>query len=262
VPDVSAAISCYTGVLGFTDSWEYGTPPTHGGASFGRAAVQFSLDPDLAERCRGLSYFFLTTAESAQMLDALCAAMASRGGEIVVPPSDFPWGYREFTVGDCHGYRLRFAGPPHRQASVVDGVPQDVRIVDRRPTPQEYATLIRAVGWEALTPLDRVGDLLAPTMQCVVAERGDGGEVVGCALLLHDGVSFGYLKDVMVLPAWQRRGIGRALVEQLLRWAEQNLPATALLTLFTGRALTPFYQQWRFLTPEDGLLGMSRRVGS
>lgn len=48
-----------------------------------------------------------------------------------------------------------------------------------------------------------------------VAIAWDGGRVVGMARLLSDGVCNAYLLDVWTASSHRRRGIGRAMVEQL-----------------------------------------------
>ena len=48
-----------------------------------------------------------------------------------------------------------------------------------------------------------------------VAIAWDGGRVVGMARLLSDGVCNSYLLDVWTASSHRRRGVGRAMVEQL-----------------------------------------------
>jgi uncharacterized protein len=65
----------------------------------------------------------------------------------------------------------------------------------------------------------RIGDpasfaaLLRASQRSVVAESN--GAVIGFARALTDGLANGYLSMVVVAPAFRRRGVGRALVEQL-----------------------------------------------
>lgn len=48
----------------------------------------------------------------------------------------------------------------------------------------------------------------------------DGAELVGCLRILTDGCFFGTIPEVLVLPQYQRRGIGSTL----LRLAKQTTP--------------------------------------
>lgn len=48
----------------------------------------------------------------------------------------------------------------------------------------------------------------------------DGGELVGCLRILSDGYYFGTITELLVLPEYQKRGIGGAL----LRLARTHTP--------------------------------------
>jgi len=51
---------------------------------------------------------------------------------------------------------------------------------------------------------------------------------------------------VMVRPDYQGQRIGTALVGELVRWLDQHGVDKAMVGLFTGPQLEPFYQQWGF----------------
>ena len=79
-------------------------------------------------------------------------------------------------------------------------------------TPQEYNQLRMAVGWYKLTQR-QAREGLAHTAFAACA-RVDG-VCVAMGRILFDYGYTAYLGDVAVLPAWQGRGIGRQIVEQL-----------------------------------------------
>jgi GNAT superfamily N-acetyltransferase len=87
----------------------------------------------------------------------------------------------------------------------------------------------------------------------------DGDRVVGTGLMIGDGVSFFYLKDVMVFPEYQGQGIGKAIVGALMDYLRREAPDRSLIGLFTRKDLAEFYEQYGFLGPEEGLFGMSYR---
>src|SRR6187401_2213364 len=58
--------------------------------------------------------------------------------------------------------------------------------------------------------------LLAGSQQIVLAVDGESGQVVGFITALSDGVLCAYIPLLEVLPAYQKRGIGQALVERML----------------------------------------------
>ncbi len=50
----------------------------------------------------------------------------------------------------------------------------------------------------------------------------DGNVLAGCLRILTDGYYFGTITELLVLPAYQKQGIGSSL----LRLAEENTPTT------------------------------------
>ncbi len=84
-------------------------------------------------------------------------------------------------------------------------------IIDDIPEDDELLELYSAVGWTAYTK--RPGGLAAAILgsSFVVTARADGGALVGLARAVSDERTICYLQDVLVHPAWRRRGIGRRL---------------------------------------------------
>jgi GNAT superfamily N-acetyltransferase len=71
--------------------------------------------------------------------------------------------------------------------------------------------------------------------------------------MFGDGYSFYYVKDVMVHPDWQNKHVGTALMQALSSWLDENAMNKALVCLFTGENLAPFYQQFNF-NPAFGMI--------
>ena len=256
VPDVPAAMAWWTDVLGASGGWEWretpDAPVTHGGCSLGRAALQFSRgDATVA----GTTLFFVCGFTSADGLDAYAAAV---GDTVTRPPRDEAWGFREFHVVDPQGRLLRFAGPITRPRSRRERAAFAVE--ERKPTGAEWATLVSAVGWADSSPLGRAAEVVAGASHGVVAVAG--GRAVGCVLLLSNGVNQAYFSDVAVLPEFQGRGVGDAMMRAAVAWCGEHLDPTAVLALSTGRATAPFYERFGFRGgDEGGGYGMSRRLG-
>lgn len=115
--------------------------------------------------------------------------------------------------------------------------------MERLPTPGEYLTLRRAVGWEPL-PEEMARQGLAGSLWCVVAELA--GTIVGIARIVGDGAVYFYLQDVIVLPEHQGRGIGGRLMEAALTWLKEHCSAGALVGLMAAQGAAPFYARYGF----------------
>lgn len=82
-------------------------------------------------------------------------------------------------------------------------------------TVDELLALYESVGWSAYTGDPDLLQAAVAGASCTVTARRSG-RLVGLARALSDGATICYLQDVLVHPAEQRRGIGRALVRAVL----------------------------------------------
>lgn len=102
-PDVEATLAFCEVKLGFHRQWTEGTPPTDAAVRREGAGLIFFLDPDIAERARGITaIIFLSGVEE------LYAEHRERGAPIILPINDND-GLRSYVVELPPGYRLRFA---------------------------------------------------------------------------------------------------------------------------------------------------------
>jgi GNAT superfamily N-acetyltransferase/uncharacterized glyoxalase superfamily protein PhnB len=251
VQDVSETILYWQDVLGFPGKWTWGKPPNHGGVSWNGVSIQFSLDPKLALVSEGHSIWIRV-----QRLEELYNFHQKKNAKIAAPLETQPWGMAQYTVQEMNGYFLHFAAPVTDRKPGVMMLPESIRVIERTPTIKEYLNLISAVGWSSSMNDATVQVFLSAAVFAVVAEDTLNGNVVGCAFLLGDNASFYYVKDVMVHPDWQGKRVGTALMQALTRWLENNATNNALVGLYTGENLTPFYQQFGFAQA----FGMNRYI--
>lgn len=249
VRDIAEAVLYWHEILGFPEKWTWGDPPAHGNVTWHGTSVQFTLNSELAAVSAGHSVFIRV-----RYVERLYQLHQDRRAEIVAPLENKPWGVAQYTVRDNNGYYIHFAGTPvsGRERS-TSGPPEVLKIVSRIPTPSEYMNLASAVYHITDPDHEKAALLLAPVVAAAVAEHKDTGEVIGCALLLGDNVSFYYVKDVMVHPGWQNKQIGTELMKELTRWLEANAPDKVLVTLIAPDSLAPFYRQFGF-TPAFGMV--------
>jgi len=87
-----------------------------------------------------------------------------------------------------------------------------------------------------------------------VASAHDGDRLIGFARAISDGATNGYISSVMVDPAYRRRGIGRTMLEQILR----DKP-TIRWVLHTRKEASPLYERLGF-TPAEDMMWSRRRA--
>ena len=87
--------------------------------------------------------------------------------------------------------------------------------------PEAIFRLYHLAGW--VTPED--GDGWIPAMlrgSWAAAGAFADGKLIGFARIISDGVSDGYVQDVVVDPAWRRQGIAGKLVKTLTAHARES----------------------------------------
>src|ERR1043166_8018433 len=114
-------------------------------------------------------------------------------------------------------------------------------------TPQQLTGFF--IGWQSPPTPETHLRLRAASDRVVVALADEFSRVVGFATALTDGVLAAYISFVEVLPGYQRQGIGRELVRQLL----QTLDGLYMVDTITDSELTPFYREHGML-PGTGMM--------
>ena len=80
---------------------------------------------------------------------------------------------------------------------------------------------------------------------CVCAEHE--GETVGVARVIGDNGLAYYIQDMIVLPEYQRRGIGTAMMKRIMKFLEENAPRFAVIGLKAAKGKTEFYRRFAFI---------------
>lgn len=106
------------------------------------------------------------------------------------------------------------------------------------------AALFRGVGWGARGGEPRLLAKAIAGSRWVVS-AWDEGALVGFARAISDGVTTAYVTDVVVAPSHRRRGIARALMQQLLAGRDH-----VQFVLRAEPDLHPFYRQLGFGDPD------------
>lgn len=112
----------------------------------------------------------------------------------------------------------------------------------------EVPGLRARVGWPRR---DADYPTLFERCQFWAACRDDHGVLAAFGYVSGMGLEHGYIEDVMVDPAHQRRGLGRAVVLTLLAEAERR--GTAIITVTFDVAHLKFYERCGFQVGHGGV---------
>lgn len=117
-------------------------------------------------------------------------------------------------------------------------------------TPEIINSIRASVGWTPFS--DAQLERAVRSTACSITAFSEG-QAVGMARLIGDGV-YWFLCDVAVVPAAQKQGIGRQMVQALLDFAAQSLATgeRCSVTLVSAQGKEDFYASLGFAAiPND-----------
>jgi GNAT superfamily N-acetyltransferase len=125
------------------------------------------------------------------------------------------------------------------------------------PAVEEYLALRVAAGLSAMSP-EGAREGLAKSW-CAVCVR-IGAELVGMGRVVGDGGLFLFVVDIAVTPAWQRRGLGRRIMQALMDQVHARaFPYTQVGLMADGPAHL-LYEKFGFRPVAPESQGMSLRM--
>lgn len=128
-----------------------------------------------------------------------------------------------------------------------------VELVDNVLTAEDFVRLKIAAGFID-RPIEQAEKALKNGLFNVSAICD--GKVVGMGRLVGDGAMYWYLQEIIVLPEYQGKGIGKSIVNRLLEHIKNTaIPGTNVsvgLTAVKGKE--PFYEKLGFTGIATGMI--------
>ena len=109
----------------------------------------------------------------------------------------------------------------------------EYRVDDRALSAAGFISFVRQ-GWPGEYDEEKTREALSKTIN-ITAYNGE--RLIGCLRILSDGYYFGTITELLVLPAYQGRGVG----SRLLRLARENTPT--MLYFGAQPGVEPFYEK-------------------
>ncbi len=111
--------------------------------------------------------------------------------------------------------------------------------------PEDFLRFRTIVGWTPIA-MEQIENGLRNSAKMICLKDGD--TAVAMARLIWDGGYQAQLCDVMVLPEYQRQGLGRLMVTHLVDWLTAQLkPGWSIkLNLSAAPDKEPFYEKLGF----------------
>ena len=120
----------------------------------------------------------------------------------------------------------------------------DLKVTHQKPTVSEYNELRKLAGWPTFEP-DLVEEALSRSLFSVVIHDADG-VIVAMGRILGDKTIYLHIQDVIVRPQFQRRGIGKLIMEELLNYVGTVGRPHTNVGLMCSKGREEFYKSFGF----------------
>jgi GNAT superfamily N-acetyltransferase len=113
-------------------------------------------------------------------------------------------------------------------------------------TVEDYNALRQSAGWIPIHPEQAAG--LAGSALVVAAM--DGAKTIGTARLVWDGGYAALIKDVLVLPEYQRKGIGKEMMNLIMDFLCEKLKPGYMIQIdmMAAKGKEGFYEKFGFVS--------------
>ena len=132
-------------------------------------------------------------------------------------------------------------------------------LVERFPGIDDYRRLRSAAGLSSKSA-EAAARGLANTLYGVSVIHGE--RVIGMGRIIGDGGCFFVVVDIAVLPEFQKRGLGKRIMDALDAWLRANAPASSNVSWFADGEARHLYAKYGFVETGPVSVGMDYTVRS
>ena len=124
-------------------------------------------------------------------------------------------------------------------------------IIEKLPTAAEYNYLRERVGW-ALNEKTSIDKSLPNSLFCLTVYKND--QIIGMGRIIGDGGLCFYIQDVVVIPEFQKNGIGKQIMKNIMQYIKNNATNDSVIGLMSASGKETFYEKFGFTKrPKDKL---------
>jgi GNAT superfamily N-acetyltransferase len=128
-----------------------------------------------------------------------------------------------------------------------------INIEHRTPTVKEYQQLRNSTGWDMLDD-DTVSQGMKNTLYgvCVFSNKG----IIGTGRVIGDGSIYFYIQDVIVLPEYKGKGIGKMIMNEIENYLLKSANKNSFIGLMAAEGVEKFYNKFGYKKRPDDRPGM------
>ncbi|HAQ62185.1 TPA: GNAT family N-acetyltransferase [Candidatus Delongbacteria bacterium] len=88
----------------------------------------------------------------------------------------------------------------------------------------------------------------------------DNGKLIGVGRVIGDGAMYFYIQDIIVIPEYQKKGIGRLIMENIEDYIQKKAFNNSFIGLMAANGVKGFYTRYGFIERPDNRPGMSKLI--
>ncbi len=133
----------------------------------------------------------------------------------------------------------------------------NIRIEKRKISVEEYQTIRATTGWDMLGD-SVVSQGMNNDLFSVLAFDGD--KLVGIARIVGDGAIYFYVQDVIVVPEYKGKGIGKMLMSEVEAFLSENTNNNSFVGLMAAEGVKEFYYKYGYSERPESRPGMYKMI--
>jgi ribosomal protein S18 acetylase RimI-like enzyme len=132
-----------------------------------------------------------------------------------------------------------------------------MRIEKNKLTVSGYLTIRKTTGWdmidEAIVEKAIENDLFSV---CIY----DKNKLIGIGRVVGDGFIYFYVQDIIVLPKYQKRGIGKLIMDNVEDYLNNVTNKNSFIGLMAASGVVNFYKKYDYIVRPENSPGMYKRI--
>lgn len=133
----------------------------------------------------------------------------------------------------------------------------DIRIEYNTLTVEDYQSIRSTTDWDVLE-----GTIVEKAISndffsiCIY----DKDRLIGIGRVIGDGAIYFYIQDVIVLPKYQKYGIGKLIMENIEEYLLNVTSNNSVVGLMAAEGVSQFYKKFGYKTRSKNKPGMCKKI--
>lgn len=128
-----------------------------------------------------------------------------------------------------------------------------IKTEHRTPTVKEYQQLRKSTAWD-MHDDNTVSRGLKNSLYAVCIFSN--GTIIGSGRVIGDGSIYFYIQDVIVLPEYKGKGIGKMIMNEIENYLLKSANKNSFIGLMAAEGVEEFYKQFGYKKRPDDCPGM------